>query len=64
MSKFWAACDEPERPPDAWVVWHYAAAMPTGEPCRGCAFKAQIQLRRFPDDPKVGWLVGMIGGAA
>jgi hypothetical protein len=46
----WFACEQPERPPDAKVVWHYCC-------CAPCRVKAEAQARRFPDDPHVAWLV-------
>lgn len=49
----WYACLNPEREPDAHVVWHMLG-------CRGCEIKAQAQLRRFPDDPHVQWLARMV----
>lgn len=53
----WMACEQPERPPDPLVVWHYIC---DGDVCRGCSLKAGVQLRRFPDDPHVRWLAGMV----
>lgn len=52
----WVACEEPERPPDAFVRWHYNA-------CRGCLIKAQAQQQRFPDDIHVRHLVEMLESA-
>lgn len=54
MSRLWFACEQPERPPDAYVMWHY------GEEC--CHLKAEVQGRRFPDDPNVARLVSLWGG--
>ncbi len=53
----WVACQQPERPPDAFVVWHY-------EGCDRCRFKAEIQVRLFPDDPHVCWLLGVMDDAS
>lgn len=49
----WLACEHPERPPDAFVRWHY-------DECRGCDIKLDVQVARFPDDPHVRWLRGFI----
>lgn len=54
----WHACEQPERPPDGAVFWHYRVG---GRICKGCAFKAAVQQHRYPDDPHVRWLVGMVG---
>jgi hypothetical protein len=45
----WFACDEPERPTDAHVLWHY-------RDCMGCLLKAQMLAHLYPDDPHVAWL--------
>lgn len=52
----WLACAQPERPPDAFVVWHY-------EGCERCQFKALVQQARFPDDTHVTWLCRTMGVA-
>jgi len=56
MAGLWWACEKPECPPDAFVRWHY-------EGCGGCRLKAEVQARRFPDDPHVAWLVEQVGAA-
>lgn len=53
MSAQWYACEQPERPTDAFVVWHYGI-------CRGCEFKADVLAHLHPDDPHVAWLVRMV----
>lgn len=50
MTRLWIACHELERPPDAYVVWHY-------DGCRACLAKARNQLRLFPSDLSVAWLI-------
>ena len=45
----WFACTEPERPTDAYVVWHY-------EGCIGCDIKTDMLVALHPDDPHVAWL--------
>ena len=52
----WFACDEPERPTDGSVRWHYAFE----GPCVGCQVKASALAQMYPDDPHVVWLVGMV----
>lgn len=37
MSAAWFACEEPERPTDPWVLWHYAGPL--------------ADLPRWPADP-------------
>lgn len=39
----WYACENPERPNDPHIMWHY-------EPCHGCHVAALAALRRWPDD--------------
>ena len=56
MSDLWFACEQPERQPDAYVMWHYSG--PDGS-CSTCAFKASVQQHLFPDSTHVRWLVGM-----
>jgi hypothetical protein len=45
----WFACEQPERPTNAAVMWHY-------EDCLGCDIKADMLSRLYPDDPHVAWL--------
>lgn len=45
----WWACEHVERPPDPYVVWHYAN-------CQPCRIKAQALAATFPDDEHVAWL--------
>lgn len=52
----WFACEEPERPPDPYVVWHYHS-------CRGCLVKIEAQERRFPDDSHVRLLADLLRAA-
>ncbi len=54
----WYACEQPERPTDPYVIWHYREPEKT---CRGCQFKAMLVLRQYPDDPHVDVLVGAVG---
>jgi hypothetical protein len=49
----WVACAEPERPVDAYVLWHY-------EGCNACLLKAQMQQRLYPDGLGVDWLVNLM----
>ena len=58
-AEFWYACEQPERPPDPYVLWHYDD--PRTGPCAGCAFKAHVQSMRFPESTHVEWLVGAVG---
>lgn len=53
MDMLWWACEQLERPPDPYVMWHYVD-------CPTCRFKADIQAQRFPDDGHVKWLIGMM----
>ncbi len=57
-SSLWYACSEPERPTDAFVLWHYAGG---GVDCTGCRVKADLLLRQYPEDTHVQWVVSMIG---
>jgi hypothetical protein len=57
MNAPWFACEEPERPTDAAVLWHYAY----GDDCRGCRLKAEMVLRQWPDDTHVQWLAARLG---
>jgi hypothetical protein len=54
--RLWLACGEPERPPDAYVVWHAY-----GQPCAPCRVKAEALRRQYPDDPHVHWLHDVVG---
>ena len=49
----WFACEEPERPTDASVRWHY-------EGCKACRIKADALEWHYPDDPHVQWLRGVM----
>lgn len=42
----WYACEEPERPTDAHVRWHY-------DGCRPCAVKADALRSQYPEDEHV-----------
>lgn len=46
---FWWACHEPERPPDAYVRWHY-------RDCSACRIKIAAVAAQHPDDPHVAYL--------
>lgn len=50
----WWACEHPERPTDALVVWHY-------DDCIPCAIKAEALARQHPDDASVRWLIERMG---
>ena len=50
----WYACEQPERPTDPAVRWHYRN-------CRPCRVKAQAVALQHPDDPHVAWLNGVLG---
>lgn len=45
----WYACHEPNRPNDAFIVWHYVD-------CEGCRSRAAFMGIVWPDDPNVAWL--------
>jgi hypothetical protein len=49
MSGLWFACDEPERPTDPWVQWHYGL-------CTGCRVKSEALALQHPDDEHVNWV--------
>lgn len=51
---YWVACAEAERPPDAYVKWHY-------DGCDKCVLKAKGQLVRFPDSQPVRNLLAIMG---
>lgn len=53
MTALWHACEQPEREPDPYVLWHH-----TG--CALCTFKADVQIHRFPDDDAVQRILGPI----
>jgi hypothetical protein len=53
----WFACEEPERPTDPYVLWHYAV----GDDCAGCRLKAKLLLIQRPDDTHVQWLADRLG---
>lgn len=50
----WYACTEPERPTDAFVMWHY-------HDCMACRIKASALAWQYPDDPHVQWLDKIMG---
>lgn len=52
-SRTWWACEEPERPTDPYVRWHY-------RDCLGCRVKGQALAMQHPDDPHVAWLNGIL----
>ena len=52
----WFPCENPERPTDANVLWHY-----DGRDCLGCRVTAKALKLRDPDDPHVDWLADMMG---
>jgi len=52
-SSHWFACEEPERPTDVWVRWHYVD-------CAACRIKADALQRLHPDDSNVAWLVDIL----
>lgn len=60
MSAAWFACEEPERPTDPYVVWHYGFNL--GSWCLACHVKADALARQHPDDGSVAWLVEAVGG--
>lgn len=45
----WFACAEPERPTDAFVMWHYRG-------CRACSIKVDVLSAMYPADTHVAWL--------
>lgn len=51
----WFACEEPERPTDAWVMWHY-------HECVACQMKAEMMAVLYPDDTHIGWLNRVMQG--
>lgn len=60
-SSEWYACEEPERPTDGHVRWHYDLPAGAG-PCNGCRIKAEMLLREYPDDTSVQWVHMMLTG--
>lgn len=46
----WYPCENPERPNDAAMRWHY-------RDCRSCHVAAIATQRRHPDDHSVAWVV-------
>lgn len=57
MSLTWFACSEPERPTDAYVIWHYG----DDGPCRGCQIKLAMVAHHHPDADGVAWLRERVG---
>lgn len=55
MAREWYACSEPERPTDAYVLWHYSG-------CVACRFKADALVRQYEDDPHVRWVRDTVFG--
>jgi hypothetical protein len=54
VSPLWFACEEAERPPDPYVMWHY-------RDCAGCALKASVIEHMHPNDPSVEKLKRLMG---
>lgn len=62
ITPLWFACEHPERPPDPYVLWHYA---PTKDIWyRGGKVAAEALSRRYADDSHVTWLAGRVAGTA
>ena len=53
----WYACEQPERPTDPLVVWHYTD-------CQACRLKVELLDRLYPDDPHIKWLILCVAGEA
>lgn len=53
----WFACENPERPTDPYVRWHYRE-------CTGCRVKAEALSHMHPSNTHVAWLVGLMAGNA
>lgn len=48
-SGLWFACEQPERPTDPFVMFHY-------DGCRACRLVVDMLVRMHPDDSHVAWL--------
>lgn len=48
----WYPCQHPERPNDAYIVWHFAS-------CHGCHVSAIATAARNPGDPHCLTIVGL-----
>lgn len=53
MSDLWWACVHPERPPDAFVMWHY-------HDCKICGWKAAFTIQQN-EGPAIDALARLMG---